>query len=241
MPRTGRPKVERVALPCASCGATLYRRASDVARLKTGRVFCEGCSKHSNKKPRRGKTNQCAECGREFYARPGAVARFCSHDCHNAEQRRHRVELVCVSCNKRFSLGKAAAAARGTSPTCSRACDTLRRTTNGVGRMHNGRPVLRWSTGYLFVYEPDHPAAYRNGWLAEHRYLMEQKLGRRLTPEEHVHHINGIKDDNRIENLALLGHSEHSSLTGKERQEKFLTMQEELAEYRRRYGPLTKE
>jgi hypothetical protein len=67
-------------------------------------------------------------------------------------------------------------------------------------------------TGYVFILLPESHLAKKDGYVAEHRLVAEQCLGRLLSKIEIVHHINGIKDDNRPENLYLFkNNGEHIS------------------------------
>lgn len=65
------------------------------------------------------------------------------------------------------------------------------------------RKVRDNRNGYVLIKDPSHPMAMINGYVMEHRLVMCNILGRPLLPHENVHHINGLRDDNRPENLEL--------------------------------------
>jgi hypothetical protein len=86
-------------------------------------------------------------------------------------------------------------------------------------KAHRGHQSMAWKGGrikdkfgYILIWKPEHPNAKIGGYIHEHRLVMSEHLGRPLEHNEYVHHRNGVKDDNRLENLELLLQNVHRGI-----------------------------
>ncbi|MEK6884137.1 MAG: hypothetical protein AABY22_31195 [Nanoarchaeota archaeon] len=100
---------------------------------------------------------------------------------------------VCPQCKKEFRVGNRLT--KSTKKYCSRICQGKYAIREFNPRWKGGKFKAR---GYIWI--RDKNGQYR----AEHRIVMEEILKRKLKRYEHVHHKNGVKDDNRKSNLAVV-------------------------------------
>jgi ribosomal protein L37AE/L43A len=158
----------------------------------------------------------CAGCGKEFIPKK-KYTKSCSRSCSSkyvaqicgkqrAEKRKNGKIHNCQYCNTEFY---APAYRTETAKFCSRRCITLAH-PEITEKARNNSPLMRRAgkteTRKYVVIKVD------GKQVREHRYVMEQFLGRKLLTNEHIHHINGDPTDNRIENLQVLTNSEHQKL-----------------------------
>ena len=114
------------------------------------------------------------------------------------------IPQICLECNKKFLISRFSNEQRKRK-FCSRNCsfNWHKKSFEGAKSTCNGYIVIKVST---------HPLANNRGYVYEHRLNMEKKLGRYLTRNEVVHHINGVKTDNRTENLEIFNSTgEHTT------------------------------
>ncbi|WP_097067563.1 HNH endonuclease [Nitrosovibrio sp. Nv4] len=84
------------------------------------------------------------------------------------------------------------------------------------GHRGNGSLNCNWkggvahpANGYRLIKRPGHPNARKSGYILEHRAVASEKLGRPLTPNEIVHHVNHVKLDNSTTNLEVITPRDH--------------------------------
>ena len=140
----------------------------------------------------------CKVCNKSFTVIPSRkdTAKFCSHECSEIYHSGKNHHQYRKSPNK---ITK----------------DKISKTLTGkyCGEKGGGWTggIRKHTCGYILIYMPEHPNAM-NKAVFEHRLVIEMMLGRYLTNEETVHHINEIKTDNRIKNLYLFPtSSKHTS------------------------------
>lgn len=122
------------------------------------------------------------------------------------------VKKICETCGKEFET-RQYYVLRGQMKYCSVKCVTMQGKNNP--RWKGGKIIKH---GRVVRYMPEHPNATKQGYVYEYRLLMEKKIGRYLNSEEVVHHINGDKNDNRVDNLMLFkNHAEHKRYHHKEK------------------------
>lgn len=86
-------------------------------------------------------------------------------------------------------------------------CANLRMGRGNSGHKHEG---------YVFIKQTGHPRATREGFVKRAVLVFEGVIGRKLSRQEHLHHINGVRDDDRPENLVIMTNSEHARLHRKQ-------------------------
>lgn len=148
----------------------------------------------------KGKMYVCQFCGNEFFvpqydinSRP--TIKYCSPGCYHSASRKQPQVRNCLQCGKEFVFSSKHKDKKFCDVNC--ACSYKR---------EKKRIATMGANGYKTVWFADGSGE------PEHRYIIEQAIGRKLGRDEVVHHIDGNRANNDISNLAVMTRGEHSAL-----------------------------
>lgn len=174
----------------------------NVASPSKARTFCSrNCSMQFrwNHTERNMQKFVCETCGKEFLIpksdhriKEGSKIKYCSKKCMGIGMRTGEIKK-CLNCGNDFYTTR--------NDFCSQDCAREYRKKNYKHKSY-------MENGYIVEYLPGYN---KKGNIKQHRRIMEEHLGRRLEENEIVHHKNGDKTDNRLDNLEIKRRGEHSS------------------------------
>ena len=152
----------------------------------------------------------CVICGEDYYRRGKRNFKTCSLKCKakyntliqtGKKQKKSGEYKKCEICGKEMYL---CPSKLKRTRFCSMECRNKGKYAL-VGKDNPNWKGGRTKVGeYIYIKSNQHPYRNSGNYMAEHRLVMEKKLGRYLNSNEEVHHKNAIKNDNRIKNLELV-------------------------------------
>lgn len=149
---------------------------------------------------------KCIQCNKEFViqksiiGKSGHVAKYCSHQCY-WDSMKNKIKKYKMSIETRKKLSIANTGKKHSLKVIEILRQRMLGKTKEKSIHWKGGRILD-SRGYYIIRLPEHPNSV-NKYVPEHRLNVEKNIGRYLNHNEIVHHINGIKTDNRIENLVI--------------------------------------